>query len=112
MRTTNQAILLSGAAGTSVVNNTVYQPTGDAIDLEGSNSQTVLSNNILWTQAGYDINVAPQSEVGFQSDYNDLYTTGTGALGLWEGQAFTITGELGPGVGPGSAQRRAQSLSS
>ena len=47
-----------------------------------------LRNNILWAQGGYDVNVAPDSEVGFASDYNDLYTTAPGNLGLWEGRGF------------------------
>ena len=40
-----------------------------------------LRNNILWVEAGYDISVAADSQVGFQSDYNDLYTTGSGKIG-------------------------------
>ena len=55
----------------------VYQPTGDAIDIRTSSSNVTLNNNILWTQAGFDINVDATSQVGFQSDYNDLYVTGT-----------------------------------
>ena len=45
-------------------------------------------NNILWTQAGYDIKVDPTGEAGLQSDYNDLYATGTGSVGLWEDQTY------------------------
>ena len=40
-------------------------------------------------QLEYDLVVAPSSENGFQSDYNELYTTGTGKLGQWEGKDFT-----------------------
>ncbi len=57
--------------------------------LENSSQNVSLLNNILWTQSGYDINVHPDSEVGISSDYNDLYYTGAGAIGLWEGVSFT-----------------------
>ena len=48
-----------------------------------------LENNILWTQAGYDLYVTPDSEQGFSSDYNDLYTTASGKLAFWEGRDFS-----------------------
>ena len=45
-------------------------------------SQNVqLRNNILWTPRGYDISVANDSQQGFDSNYNLLYTTGTGKIG-------------------------------
>ena len=72
-----------------VINNTIIQETGNAIQVDTRSTDVQLSNNILWAKSGYDISVAPDSEVGFQSDYNDLYTTGTGAIGLWEGQSFS-----------------------
>ena len=56
--------------------------------MQDNSSNVVLGNNILWAQAGYDINVDPTSEVGFQSDYNDLYASGSGRLGYWQGQTF------------------------
>ena len=85
---TTQGILLTGITNSSLVNNTVYQPTGDAIDIQSVSTQTALQNNILWAEAGYDVKVDPTSEVGFQSDYNDLYTTGSGSIGSWEGQTY------------------------
>ena len=85
----NQGILVTGYETVSLINNTVYQPAGDAIDLFNHSHDNVLRNNILWTQAGYDINVDSTSEVGFQSDYNDLYTTNSGFIGLWEGKSFS-----------------------
>ena len=74
-----------------VVSNTVYQPAGDAIRILGLSGNVQLRNNILWVQSGYDIIVPADSEVGFQSDYNALVTTGSGKLGQWEGRDFTIT---------------------
>src|SRR6202008_2610312 len=40
-------------------------------------------NNILWVQAGYDLNVAADSQQGLNSDYNDLYKTASGQVVLW-----------------------------
>ncbi len=84
----NQGILFYEDPDCTATNNTIYQPQGDAIDVGYESTQEYLQNNILWTQAGYDMNVAPTGEAGLQSDYNDLYATGNGAIGLWEGQAF------------------------
>src|SRR5439155_7492024 len=72
-----------------IANNTVYQPSGDAVRILDGAPHVRLRNNILWTEAGYDLIVPASSEVGFQSDYNDLYVTGTGKLGRWEGRDFT-----------------------
>ncbi len=83
-----QGILTSGG-DSPITNNTIYQPTGDAIDVRRGSSNVNISNNILWVMAGYDISVDSTSEKGFQSDDNDLYFTGTGAIGLWEGQSYT-----------------------
>ncbi len=72
-----------------VANNTIYQPQGNAIRIESSFSNAHLQNNVLWAASGYDISVDPASEVGFQSDYNNLYTTGTGQIGSWENRPFS-----------------------
>ncbi len=81
-------ILVSGGINLSITGNTVYQLAGDAVDINTSSSYLSLENNILWTQGGFDLNVDATSEVGFHSDYNDLYTTGTGQLGSWQGQTI------------------------
>ena len=96
---TTQGILISSSSSPIISNNTVYQPVGDAIDVQSSAINVVLKNNILWTQAGFDINVDPTSEVGFQSDFNDLYTTGSGKLGRWQGQTFLTQQNWYYGVG-------------
>ena len=85
----SDGIILTEAGGAHVLSNTVYQTTGDAIVLENSSENISLLNNILWTQNGYDLNVHPDSEVGLSSDFNDLYFTAAGHIGLWEGLAFT-----------------------
>ena len=70
-------------------NNTIVAELGNAVQVDGGTVAAELLNNILWAQAGYDIAVAADSEIGFQSDYNDLYTTGSGNLGSWEGHTIS-----------------------
>ena len=87
---THLGIGLHGGHNALVTNNTVYQPTGDALQIDGYSINNRIENNILWAQAGYDITVsADNSETNLQSDYNDLVTTGTGILGHWEDHDFT-----------------------
>ena len=85
---TLQGIWLTGGNSARINNNTVYQPAGDAIHIDAYGGITAsgiqIENNILWTQAGFDISLAPTSETGFKSDYNDLYFTASGAVGVWE----------------------------
>ncbi len=68
-----------------VVNNTVYQPQGDAIVIDRSTPYVHLRNNVLWVQLGYDISVDSTSQQGFTSDYNLLHTSGAGKVALWQG---------------------------
>ena len=70
-----------------MTNNTVYQPVGDAVLVQGGSQNVTLRNNILWVQAvaGYDLNVTADSQVGFNSDYNDLFTSGSGQVAFWQG---------------------------
>ena len=91
---TTAGILASDAGyygGTPTVsNNTIIQPLGDAVRVVGGGSQNVLvENNILQVGSGYAINVDSNASRGFRSDYNVIHTTGTGKIGLWEGQTFT-----------------------
>ena len=72
----------------AITNNTVYQSVGDAIKLQNS-PNVRLRNNILWVNAGYDLNIDSASQVGFDSDYNDLSTTLPGKLALWGSHEFT-----------------------
>ena len=87
---TNQAILIVGSLA-QITNNTVYQSAGDAVRIEGGSRPSIatLRNNILWTDAGDAISVANDGQAGFDSDYNTLYTTGTGKLARWSGRDFT-----------------------
>jgi hypothetical protein len=72
-----------------VANNTIFQPVGDAVKLEQGAKNVSLSNNILWVQAGYGINVARDSQAGFASDYNMFYKTAdpNAHIGFWDGSS-------------------------
>ncbi len=85
----NEGLVISGAQPTSLVaNNTIYQPVGNAVRVQDGSNGTRLRNNILWVDAGYNLYVTPDSQAGFNSDYNLLVTSGAGQVGFWEGQSF------------------------
>ncbi|MFV1968603.1 MAG: right-handed parallel beta-helix repeat-containing protein, partial [Pirellulaceae bacterium] len=85
---TNQGILLTNAgAGAEVVNNTIFQPVGDAVRVQSSSSNVLLRNNILWVDSGFDIFADANSLTGFNSDYN-LFHQGADPnafVGFWGG---------------------------
>jgi uncharacterized repeat protein (TIGR01451 family) len=82
---TTLAFGVHGGTGTQLVNNTAYQLTGDAVVIDKL-AAVLVRDNILWTQAGYDLSVANDSQQGFVSDFNDLYTSG-GNIGFWQSTA-------------------------
>ena len=86
---TSDGIVVTSGTGTTVENNTVYQRLGNALVIQGGSQNILLLNNILWADtasgAGYALYVASDSQQGFDSDYNDLYATGVGAVGFWQG---------------------------
>ena len=55
--------------GARLVNNTIYQESGDAVRIVDGNSVTIL-NNILSVQAGAAISIEPSSLSWTRSDYN------------------------------------------
>ena len=83
---TTDGILVEEYEGsTSLINNTLYQVSGNAVRVDTSSINVELRNNIIWVLAGYDIYVADNSRTGFNSDFNDLFI-GTGAsafVGFW-----------------------------
>ncbi|KKL90119.1 hypothetical protein LCGC14_1907880, partial [marine sediment metagenome] len=84
----NQGVLIEqGGFGADVTNNTIFQEVGDAVRVQGSSSDVLLRNNILWVNAAYDIFVASDSLSGFSSDYNLLHQgSGPNArVGYWGG---------------------------
>ncbi len=75
-----------------LLNNTIYQPTGNAVTVTGGSDHVTLRNNILWAKSGYDISVSNDSQTAFLSDYNVLRVTDTGKVAFWQGLARpTIT---------------------
>src|SRR5262249_31157440 len=64
-------------------------PAGGGVRVRSGARGVQISNNILAVQGGYALEGAADSEQGLSSDYNDLYVTGTGKLGRWEGRGFT-----------------------
>ena len=76
-------IQVSGRTDVRIVSNTLYTPVGDNIRVVSASRQTEVRNNILWTANGYDLYIANDSTNGFFSDYNTLYSTGTGKIGYW-----------------------------
>ncbi|MFN7806599.1 MAG: right-handed parallel beta-helix repeat-containing protein, partial [Planctomycetaceae bacterium] len=78
-------IHIESGAGARVINNTVFQPHGNALLIDGNSLNTSLFNNTLWVDSGFNIIVSGDSQVGFQSDFNLLHTTGTGQVAFWQG---------------------------
>ncbi|MEL6105485.1 MAG: right-handed parallel beta-helix repeat-containing protein, partial [Planctomycetota bacterium] len=73
----------NGAADVRISANTMHALTGDNVRVVGGSSEVEVRNNILWVESGYDIFVDNASQSGFFSDYNSLYSSGTGRLVHW-----------------------------
>ncbi len=58
--------------------------------VKDASSNVGLLNNIVWTDGGYDLYVAADSQVGFTSDYNNLYTTNPGDPATTPGTAAVV----------------------
>ncbi len=86
----NQGIYVQGGYGTQIINNTVYQLVGDAVRTDTGSTNIRIRNNILWDMSpqSNDLYVSPESEIGLDSDYNDLYATNGGNVAWWEGSQF------------------------
>ena len=71
----------------SIVNNTIFQPVGDAIrqtaSASGNPSVLNATSNILVVAAGSAFNVAAGNQPNFTSDYNLFHVTGTGKVATW-----------------------------
>ncbi len=66
------------------VGNTLFQESGDALRFDTTSTNVRLRNNNIWVSGGIGLNIAADSQGGFQSDYNNLYATGSGAIALWQ----------------------------
>ena len=74
-------VRLEGSAP-QFIGNTVYQLTGDAVELYGSASNAVFVDNILWAgTGGVALSIDANSQNGFTSNFNIFQ----GAVGIWQG---------------------------
>jgi hypothetical protein len=88
---TNLAIQVNGYATVDLINNTIYQPVGDAISIQNQLGWRVsshpnpwhstLTNNIFWVEAGAAIRMTQQAQPYVDSDYN-LMHLGPGAAAV------------------------------
>ena len=86
---TDQGVLLDhAAAGTWVANNTIVQAVGDGIRVTDASEHVQLWNNIIQVDTGFAMSIASNSQSGWQSDYNLIYTPGAGQLSNWGGLTF------------------------
>lgn len=83
-RNTVAGIISDGATRPQIVSNTVYAPTGNGVHVSGSSEEVYLRNNILWSEGGYSLYVEPDSQQGFDSDYNNLFASGQGNPVWWQ----------------------------
>ncbi len=72
----------NNASGT-VVNNTFFQPVGDAIRESSAGTTLVATNNIFVIGSGSAFNIADSSQLGFSSDYNLFQVIGGGSVATW-----------------------------
>jgi parallel beta-helix repeat protein len=84
---------LHDAGSTGVLNNTVHQVGGRAIEVVGQATNVSLRNNILWSDGGIAVFVDSGSQVGFRSDFNLFALTDDAELGWWEDRAFASRAE-------------------
>jgi len=76
-------VLVDGVQDVRIIQNTLYAATGDNIRIENYAANVEVRSNILWADSGYDIYVANNSQTGFYSDYNTLWSEGDGRLVYW-----------------------------
>ena len=93
-------VWLSNSTNVTLTNNTIQESGQDDVRLNSS-SNVSAKNNVLWTMGsgGYDLNVASDSQVGFASDYNDLYFSGSGHPVSWQGVTYPTLIAWSRGVG-------------
>lgn len=86
-RNTGSGLLVSGTTDVDIVNNTIYVPSGSGIQLEGAIDEVVIRNNIVSTAAGFGLFVEAESQFGYDSDYNNFFTSGGGVA--FQGKGFS-----------------------
>ena len=69
-----------GTHGVQIINNSFFSTSQNNVLVDGGSNDIQVLNNMMWAKAGYDLDVVDNSRTGFFSDYNDLFTTGTGKI--------------------------------
>jgi hypothetical protein len=87
---TTAAILASGVTVVEIAGNTIRAFTGDGIRINNQSTDVEVISNIIWSDSGYGIYVANDSQAGFWSDYNTLYADGTGKIVYWTKDFYDI----------------------
>ena len=67
-----------------IVNNTIYQPHSYAIRVSDNSRNVQLRNNIMSVFDGDALNVAADSQVNWESDYNLFQVSAESTLGMWQ----------------------------
>ncbi len=83
-------VLAEGVKGVHITDNTMYTPSGDLVRVVGNSADVEVLRNTLWTENGYDLFIANDSQTGFFSDFNNLYATGAGKVGFWTRDFFDV----------------------
>src|SRR5262249_45702590 len=79
-RNTGAGIKTAGANDARIYENTFYEASGNGVQVDGGSTRVELLNNIFQADGGCNVFVAEDSRGGFFSDYNDLYSTGSGKI--------------------------------
>ncbi|MCC6124661.1 MAG: right-handed parallel beta-helix repeat-containing protein [Pirellulales bacterium] len=87
-RNTGDGVLVEDARNAEAFNNTIYAPAGNGVKLLGDYAGVKIENNIIWAASGYAIYVGANGSEDFDSDYNNLYATGSGKI-AFQGKDFT-----------------------
>jgi len=86
-RNTAAGVLLDEAYNVDVVNNTILAGGGDGIRLASGTTATAIHNNIIKVTSGYALYVDEDSQFGYASDHNNLFTGGSGRV-AFQGKDF------------------------
>lgn len=85
-RNTGSGLLVDAATDVDVTSNTIYVPSGSGIRLEGAIDDVVIRNNIISAASGFGLFVEAESQFGYDSDFNNLFSTGGSVA--FQGKAF------------------------
>ena len=87
---TTAGILVAGVANVEIAGNTIRAFVGDGVRIINQATNVEIISNIIWSDSGYGIFVANDSQRGFWSDYNTLFADGTGKIVFWTKDFFDI----------------------